>query len=71
MDLDGGMDCTKFSIFYHVVVVRFDPDFPPNADGSVVLEKLTPVHNEQGGGGENKQKLDYRGPIFADFWPIF
>ena len=30
------------------------PEFFSNADGSVVLGKLTPVHNGRGGGDENK-----------------
>jgi len=45
--------------------------FFSNANGSVFLGKLTPIHNGQGGGGKTKLKLDPRGPIFADFWSIF
>ena len=37
---------------HHVLVVPFLPEFfIPNADGSLVLDYATPVHNGQGGGG--------------------
>ena len=67
MDLYGEMVCAKFSGIY-------SPRsrgpfctgvFIPNADGSLVLGNVTPVHNGRGGGGEKNQKLEFRGPIFA------
>ena len=61
----------SYAEFIHrVLVVLFVPDFFPNAAGSLVLGKLTPLHNKQGGGGLKIQKLEFRGPIFADFWPF-
>ena len=39
--------------FYQVVVVLFVLELFSNAGGSVGQGKLTPVHNERGGGGKN------------------
>ena len=45
------------NVCHHVVVVHVLPEFfSPNADGSVVLGKRTPVHNGRGGGGRKKVK---------------
>ena len=40
--------------FHHVVVVRFVPEFFLDADSTIVLGKLTPIHNGRGGGGKNE-----------------
>ena len=45
----------NWGIYFHpLLVLARVPEFFPNADGSVVLGKFTPVHNGQGGGGKNK-----------------
>ena len=78
MDLYGKMACTKFSdFFHHVLVVRLIPEFFPSADGFIVLGKLNSDTKRPGGGGEKNSKLESRGPIFADFrqfsavWALF
>ena len=37
------------------------------ADGSLVVRKLNSDTKRPGGGGVKIQKLEFRGPIFADF----
>ena len=39
---------------HHVLVVPYVPEFFSDADGSLVLGKLTPVHNRSGDGGKKK-----------------
>ena len=49
------MTCTKWGdLFLQVVVLARVQEFFSNADGSVVLGKLTPVHTGRGVGGKNK-----------------
>ena len=66
--LYGETACAKFSGIYSPRSRGpFCTGVFSDADGSLVLRKLTPVHNEREGGGETIQKLEFRGPIFADF----
>ena len=44
--------------------------FCPNADGALVLGTLNSSTKRPGGGDETIQKLEFRGPIFADFRPF-
>ena len=65
----GKMVCAKFSGNYSPrsrspFCTRV---FILNADGSLVLGNVTPVHNGQGSRGEKNQKLEFRGP----FLPVF
>ena len=51
----GKWPVPKWGIYFHpLLVLARVPEFFPNADGSVVLGKLTPVHIGRGGGGKNK-----------------
>ena len=71
-DLYGKMGCAKFSGFYspRSRITFCTGVFIPNADGSLVLGKLTPVHNRRGDGGDKIQKLEFRVPIFTDSRPF-